>query len=302
MQYDRTLLQWATPIQRKYLEAVEKHGSQRKAAKALCVTHSSVGKSLKRLEKRAAREDPNFHSDRAPEGYDLRGVSTLRRDDQGNLQWVKTERATENRLEILKEAMEEITETHTGRLKPLKKPAATDPSMLAVYPIADPHLGLICRAAVSGEDFNLEIAEEMMRNTFDALIQSVPKTDLALFMNLGDWCHVDNSKSQTTWGNYRPSSGDYELIVRAGFRVKRWIIDRLLQHHGKVIAWVLGGNHDRDTSVLLGLALEALYDKESRLYRGERFSFSYARIRQRADRIGARRPDQCRRARRCHVL
>ena len=53
---DEKLLEYATDRDRDYIEAVNKHGSNRKAAFALGVTRRAVDKAMTRLRKRAARE------------------------------------------------------------------------------------------------------------------------------------------------------------------------------------------------------------------------------------------------------
>jgi hypothetical protein len=51
----KDLRTWATVRQLEFIEAIEKHGSKRGAAKALGLTESTVRNSLQSLAKRAAR-------------------------------------------------------------------------------------------------------------------------------------------------------------------------------------------------------------------------------------------------------
>ena len=53
---DANLLSYATPRQIEYLEAIEKHGSIGRAEKALGLSNDLIGKSMRGLKARAARE------------------------------------------------------------------------------------------------------------------------------------------------------------------------------------------------------------------------------------------------------
>jgi DNA-binding transcriptional LysR family regulator len=55
MTIDPKLIEFATVRQIEYIEAIEKHGSARKAAKALGVAKSAVTDSIARLRAHAAR-------------------------------------------------------------------------------------------------------------------------------------------------------------------------------------------------------------------------------------------------------
>jgi transposase len=51
---DQKLREWATPRQLEYLDAIDAHGSARKAAKALGVHKNVIQESYNRLKVRAA--------------------------------------------------------------------------------------------------------------------------------------------------------------------------------------------------------------------------------------------------------
>jgi hypothetical protein len=264
MPYD-DLIPFATPRQCEYIAAVQEHGSMRRAASALGVDHSSISCAMRRLKKRAARTDPGQHVGAAPPGYRLRGVSTLvNAAGQTIMQWQKTAVDHESRLQIIREAMEEIKETHSRRLSPLKAPPRVDADLLAVYPLADAHLGMLAWSDECGENFDLSLAESMYRATFDRLIACVPGAETALFVNLGDYVHADG-KGTTTKGTPVDVDSRPGKIALAGIRLKRYIVDRLLQRHGQVHMIIKGGNHDEYTGLLLALCFDAIYEREPRV-------------------------------------
>ena len=54
----QTLRDYATPLQATYLDAVEAHGSQRAAERALGLANDTIGSAMRRLS--ASQESPNF--------------------------------------------------------------------------------------------------------------------------------------------------------------------------------------------------------------------------------------------------
>ena len=73
------LIQFATPRQIEYIEAVEKYGSQDKAAKALSVNARTLTRSLESLKIKAAQQGHSPAHDMThtvPDGFKVRGVST----------------------------------------------------------------------------------------------------------------------------------------------------------------------------------------------------------------------------------
>src|SRR5690606_6428541 len=103
-----SLYDYATETQAKYLRAVDQHGSQRKAAKALGVHSSTIDRALHALRAKAARMGYAPEHDMvktAPDGFHVKGVSTLYRDD-GTVaaQWVKTQADRERQEALMREA------------------------------------------------------------------------------------------------------------------------------------------------------------------------------------------------------
>ena len=73
----KDLYQFATVRELEYLEAIEKHGSNQKAAKALGAGRRTVDQAIDRLKKRAAKNLPSMHdyTKKVPDGYRIQGVS-----------------------------------------------------------------------------------------------------------------------------------------------------------------------------------------------------------------------------------
>lgn len=254
-----------SPQSVEYAKALRKYGTIKKAAAALGVARNTMWRAIQRAEKRVASAEPGMHATKAPEGYVLRGVSTLLdRDGNVTAQWVKTAKDKQEILEDLRAEIAEIAETGRGVLPPLPAPTDTSDEELAVYPIADAHVGMLAWGQESGEDYDLGKAEDLYRNTFDQLVSRAPATSDALLLNLGDYYHTDG-RGTTTKGTAVDSDSRPGQMMRVGVRMMRHMVDRLLQRHKSVRVIVKGGNHDNYSGLWLGATLTALYEREPRV-------------------------------------
>lgn len=78
---DQLLFNLAAPRQRAYLEAVEKHGSNRKAAEALGVCATTVDKSLAGLRKRAKNHKPTVSVAEPPKNDKIMVIPDIQAKD-----------------------------------------------------------------------------------------------------------------------------------------------------------------------------------------------------------------------------
>lgn len=266
---DPRVIEVATPTQLEYLRAAIEHGGCNAADRALGFKHDVVGARLRTLKRNLARTYPDEHVNQAPEGYILRGVSTLRKDAEGNNQWVKTQIDKRAQLETLKAALEEIIDPHRGRLSPL--PCRTpqhqlDSDLLAVYPWADAHIGLYAWAEETKEqNFDLKIAESMNVATIDRLVSISPPARRALLLNLGDFLHAHDARNRTANDTPQDVDSRWGKVCRTAVRLQRWAIDRLLEKYQEVHVIIKSGNHDRDPLQLIATCFRELYSQEGRL-------------------------------------
>ncbi len=256
------LRQWATPRQAEYLDAIEKQGSTRGAARALGITESSIRGQLESLRKRAARmgnAPGHFNSGVAP-GY-LMGKVTVQRDAGGEV--VQTwERQSPDESQA-RAAMEEWVSVLNEKMKPLPKPVKQpkhcDDDLLAVYPLGDPHFGMYAWWQDAGADFDLEIAERLTIGAIDRLVLSAPNASTALMLNLGDMFHADNQRNQSQSGHQLDVDGRWAKVQQVGLRAKIHCIRRLREKHARVIVRINRGNHDGHSAYALALMLSCYF-------------------------------------------
>jgi hypothetical protein len=107
---DPKLIEFATVRQIEYIEAIEKHGSMRKAAKEMGVAKSAVQESMARLKNAAAQRGyapENSMTRTVPDGFMVARVSTnYKADGSVGQQWVIGTPDRERVVEMMRAAAE----------------------------------------------------------------------------------------------------------------------------------------------------------------------------------------------------
>lgn len=219
--------------------------------------------------RRAARRQVNEHEDypkEVPEGFHLRGISELRgADGEVKLRWIKSAADAETRMLQLRDAVLQIGE-ELPRADPAPAPVNSIADLLCVYPMGDPHIGMYAWAAETGADFDLTIAERELVSAVDRLVEAAPPAEQALIINLGDFFHADSPENRTARsGHALDVDTRWPKVLSVGIRIMRRIIDRALEKHASVRVINEIGNHDDNSSIMLGLCLAAYYEREPRV-------------------------------------
>ena len=152
------------------------------------------------------------------------------------------------------------------RVEPLPPPKFVNDQLLAVYPVADPHLGMLSWAPETGADYDLQIGERMLRGAVSYLSTAAGSAESALVPFLGDVMHYDSFETVTPASkNALDSDSRYSKVASVTVRVMRCTVDLALQRHMRVHIIVEAGNHDPSTSVFLALCLSIAYEHEPRV-------------------------------------
>lgn len=254
--------------ERAAVSAVAEHGSNRKAARAIGKSKSSVQEAVKRVKDRAALQGYSPEHDMvhtAPDTHVVKGTSTLYKDGEQVLQWVKTNKKLDDQLQVMRESITALTED-LPRIPTTVAPTDCASDKLAVYPMGDPHIGLLCWAAETGDNHNLEIGTRELCAAVDRLVNTAPKCKQALIINLGDYFHSDTMDNKT-WqsGHDLDVDGRWLKVLRAGIKSMRQCIESALSRHEQVTVINVIGNHDNHSSMFLSAALSNIYENEPRV-------------------------------------
>lgn len=264
------LISFATPRQIEYLEALEKHGSARKAAKALGVHRTVVDRALASVKKRAALQgfSPEHDMTRTvPDGFLVKGVSSYY-DEDGKLkgQWVKSTMDPDRVTELIRAAAQAMAE-EVPRQAPTKAPVSVREELCNVYTLTDSHVGMLAWHKEGGEDWDLQIAEEVLVGCFVQMVLSAPTAAIGVVAQIGDFLHYDSALSAVTpmHGHSLDADGRMPKMVQTAIRILRRVVEVSLERHEKVVLLLAEGNHDISSSVWLRAMFQALYENEPRV-------------------------------------
>lgn len=236
------------------------HGTTYKAAKASGVSLSTFEYRLKKATDRGFVDLPKP----LPLGQLLKGTSTLYKDGEQVLQWVKTSK--DSTAEDVKEALVAVFDSYKGRSELVPPPRVSDKDLLSVYPIADQHIGLLAWGKETGEAYDLDIGAERLRSCAKRLVAQSPDSELGIVLNLGDWQHSDDGRNETPQsGNQLDVDGRYFKVLQTGVRLMIEVVELALAKHEKVLVRNLPGNHDPHASIALTVALGAFFHNNKRV-------------------------------------
>lgn len=132
--------------------------------------------------------------------------------------------------------------------------------------MADWHVGLLAWRKEVGHDYDLKIANDVIRSAMVRLVGSTPRSKQAVILGLGDLLHTDGYDAVTPANKNRlDADGRYPKILRAATDLCLFSIDLALQKHDKVLVRILAGNHDEQSAIAVSLALSMYYRNEPRV-------------------------------------
>lgn len=201
-----------------------------------------------------------------PKGHHVKGVSTLL-DSEGKIkgQWVKTYKPAEVREQTLERLTQDLGKNIKPRQGRIPSPVHHfNEDLLDVYPMGDPHIGMLSWAPETGQDFDLDIARDITRKAIDHLTRDA-RAETALILNLGDFFHSDTLHNTTTRGTNVDVDGRMYKILEVGLELMIYVIDSALATHKRVEVDNRNGNHDAVTSMFLSISLEQYYRNEPRV-------------------------------------
>jgi predicted phosphodiesterase len=134
-----------------------------------------------------------------------------------------------------------------------------DKKYAVVLSPTDLHFGKYGWVDEVGETYDLDEARARVLDKTEELLARLPSKPDKFYVGVGsDWFHVDNDIGTTTKGTTQDMAGSPAQILMQGCDLARQHID-LLRTVSEVELVFMGGNHDRHTSIMLMLYLEAYY-------------------------------------------
>jgi UDP-2,3-diacylglucosamine pyrophosphatase LpxH len=264
------LREFATVRELEFIEALEAHGTHRKAAEVLGVARGSIGMAMCRLQKRAALKGFSPKHDMThtvPDGFTVKGVSTYYGEDgKPRGQWVKSREDTDRRDAMMRETVATLSQDVKGLSPIVAGPMNNNRDLLAVYPLGDPHIGLYSWAKECGEDFDLDMARRLTLGAVDRLVQSAPAAETAIVLPLGDVFHMNDQTNSTPAHKHQLDvDSRFVKVLGVGIETFRHAILRALEKHAKVVVRFIPGNHDPQAIWALAFSISAYFDNDPRV-------------------------------------
>lgn len=253
-----------TPEQQEAVDAINTHGSQKKAAEALGISRGTLRGRLERAQKYQ-------NADPAVQG----AMSEVGMQDAGILHsgWIKTDGASmyfqmpkddsgpEDVSQRIKDALEDVQP-----IPSVTTPKDTDSDLLTLLPIPDAHLGMYAWGDETGEDYDTNIARDRILNGIGQCLASTPNAGEAVIVAMGDLLHADD---QT---NHTPQSKHQLDVDTRHFRNMDIAISTLaasveaaLGKYKKISVVVQPGNHDQSAYMGVLFALSERYRDNPRV-------------------------------------
>jgi hypothetical protein len=252
------------------IDSVAAHGSVTAAARVLGLPRGTLQHRKREAERVGLAPQVQRliggASNAPPDGYKLKGTSTLIREDGSTvLQWVKTDASIERLHELQKLAVIELCK----ELKPtarIKAPSNTDTDLAVLYTMTDSHVGMLAWDKETGENWDLDIAEDVLTQTLLKMIDAAPASRVGILNQLGDFLHIDSLLPLTpTSKHVLDADSRYQKMVVVAVRILRVVITALLEKHERVHVEMKEGNHDPAGSVWLRVMFSQLYEDNPRV-------------------------------------
>lgn len=253
------------------LNTILQHNSIREASRQSGIPRSTLQETLKKVKARAAKKGhapEEGLSRKVPEGFQISGTSALF-DLDGNkiMEWVKTSQDKERQVELMAAAVDTFKEAMPSAEVAPRSLNKKNEDLVNVYILADYHLGMIAHELVNkDEDWDTAKAEDVLYKWFKAAIEQAPKASQCVFMELGDFLHIDNQKGTTERsGNILDYGVPLNILIRVAIRVMRRVNAMLLEKYDLVHNMIVDGNHNESGANWMQELLTVFYEDEPRI-------------------------------------
>lgn len=151
------------------------------------------------------------------------------------------------------------------RYRPVRTPRRQRSGLMYEISIFDHHVGKLCWAPETGNNYDLKIAQTTYMDAVEDLasrVRGVP-LDYILFPIGNDFLHTDNAAGTTARGTPQDVEGRWQLQF---FHAKRMIVTAVdrLREIAPVKIVVVAGNHDKERMFYLGDSVESWYRLDRR--------------------------------------
>lgn len=141
-----------------------------------------------------------------------------------------------------------------------KREKSEKEKFLAVFGLMDVHFGKLAWSKETGENYDLEIAAESLKNSVIDLVDECGNKNIQkIVIPFGnDWMHVDNRVNTTTMGTPQDVDGRFSKVLATAIDSAVWAVE-YLSNVADVQVELIPGNHDRTISECLCHIIKARF-------------------------------------------
>lgn len=233
------------------------------------VNESSVRRRINSIKQRAAQQLHTPHDlteGITPPGFAIKKRTIQVGPDGVERQWIREHADEEKLQELMAVAIESLKED-IKPAKPVEQLSTGPEDLLNCLVITDYHLGMQAWGEETrGDDWDLTIAEKLLRDWFTVTLERMPPAKTAVFAQLGDFLHWDGLLPVTPSSSHvLDADTRFQKLVRVAIRVLRDVTRQLLETHDHVHLIMAEGNHDMASSAWLREIFSAFYEGEPRI-------------------------------------
>lgn len=248
------------------LEVYCEAGSHKKAGKFLNIDPRNVSQNIIRAKRKAADLGyaPGHYEHGVAPGRTM-GKVTIQRNADGEVERVwERQSPIENAARMICDVLETVTYKPAPPIPPPRKKLNED--LLSFYTITDYHLGMYAWADETGDDWDTEIASQVLIAAIQEMVRNTPNSKTAILNIQGDFLHWDGLDAVTPTSNHiLDADTRFDRMIELSIDLTIWAVEYLLRHHQNVHVIVCEGNHDLAGSAWLRKTIKKMYSKNKRV-------------------------------------
>ncbi|MGV7235815.1 MAG: hypothetical protein ACQ9ET_06085, partial [Nitrosomonadaceae bacterium] len=127
---------------------------------------------LKRAKKLGVK--PGIQHDRdIPDGFEIKGSSTMVRTPEGLIQWIKTNKKQEEEIRLIREFAAGLAKSLKNKSTLIPPPVVPGSDrLLTVYVEPEPHFGMLSWATETDENYDSKIAKHVLQGAAKRLVDA----------------------------------------------------------------------------------------------------------------------------------
>ncbi len=266
----KSLLDYArSENERLWVQAVIDCGDMANASLKLGIPKSTFNDRINRLKADASKRGWNSQVDQSVkvrDGFAIKRVSEYYKDGEVANKWVISEPTKQAEYDAMREAIAYMVGEVEGKAQPVRNVNYAENDLLVAYIIGDQHHSMLSWHEETGDDYDMNISEQLLKGAVDHLTQSTPTSSTALIVNVGDFLHGNDSTNRTPKsGNVLDVDGRLTKIIRTAMMLMVSVVDKCLQKHNIVEVRNALGNHSYTLEMFMSEFLSAWYRNEPRV-------------------------------------